>query len=91
MFVLGLVAGAVAYFVYQPAAFAVAVPRSLGALVGAGVLVGFGTRLGSGCTSGHGVCGVGRLSVRSVFGMMMFTATGAITVFVINRYFGGVL
>lgn len=50
-------------------------------LVG-GFLVGFGTRLGNGCTSGHGVCGLGRLSFRSLVAVLTFLATGFITVFV---------
>lgn len=48
----------------------------------AGLLVGIGTRLGNGCTSGHGICGMGRLSVRSIFATLTFMATGALTVFV---------
>jgi uncharacterized membrane protein YedE/YeeE len=49
-------------------------------LVAAGLLVGFGTRLGNGCTSGHGVCGISRLSVRSILATLVFIATGMITV-----------
>ncbi|MCX7131556.1 hypothetical protein A9R10_03345 [Aeromonas piscicola] len=48
----------------------------------AGLLVGVGTRLGNGCTSGHGICGMGRLSVRSILATLTFMATGALTVFV---------
>ena len=54
-------------------------------LLAAGLLVGFGTRMGSGCTSGHGVCGLSRLSVRSLAATITFMATGAITVFVIRH------
>ena len=50
----------------------------------AGVLVGIGTRLGSGCTSGHGVCGVSRLSTRSIIATLTFMATGIATVGVMN-------
>jgi uncharacterized membrane protein YedE/YeeE len=46
----------------------------------AGLLVGFGTRLGSGCTSGHGVCGLARLSPRSLVAVLVFLATGMLTV-----------
>jgi uncharacterized membrane protein YedE/YeeE len=49
-------------------------------LVGAGLLVGFGTRLGSGCTSGHGVCGLSRLSPRSIVATLTFIAAGVATV-----------
>ena len=54
----------------------------------AGVLVGYGTRLGSGCTSGHGVCGLGRLSVRSLAATITFMATGIITVFILRHLLG---
>ena len=49
-----------------------------GALVIAGLVVGFGTRLGSGCTSGHGVCGIARLSKRSIIATCVFVATGMV-------------
>src|SRR5262249_13371692 len=54
-------------------------------MVAAGLLVGFGTRLGGGCTSGHGVCGIGRLSPRSLLATLTFMATGALTVFVVRH------
>ena len=50
----------------------------------AGLLVGFGTRLGSGCTSGHGVCGMSRLSIRSIIATLTFMAAGIATVAVMN-------
>lgn len=50
----------------------------------AGLIVGFGTYLGNGCTSGHGVCGMGRLSLRSIVATMTFIAVGIITVMVMN-------
>lgn len=53
-----------------------------------GVIVGFGASLGSGCTSGHGVCGLSRLSVRSLVAVPTFMATAAITVFVIRHLLG---
>ena len=55
----------------------------------AGILVGWGTRLGNGCTSGHGVCGTARLSMRSVLATLTFMATGILTVFTM-RYFGAI-
>jgi uncharacterized membrane protein YedE/YeeE len=54
----------------------------------AGILVGVGTRMGSGCTSGHGVCGIGRLSLRSLVATGTFMATGVITVFVVRHLLG---
>lgn len=53
--------------------------RSLGLLAVSGALVGAGTALGSGCTSGHGVCGVGRFSLRSIVATAVFVATGMFT------------
>lgn len=54
----------------------------------AGLLVGFGTRLGSGCTSGHGICGLSRLSLRSMIATLSFMLSGFITVFVIRHILG---
>ena len=51
----------------------------------AGLLVGIGTRLGNGCTSGHGICGMGRLSARSIVATLTFMAAGFITVFVTHH------
>ncbi|MCW1935510.1 YeeE/YedE family protein [Pseudomonas sp. MDMC_285] len=60
---------------------------SLGLIV-AGLLVGIGTRYGSGCTSGHGVCGISRLSPRSMLATLCFMATGFVTVFVLRHLLG---
>ena len=57
-------------------------------LIIAGILVGFGTRLGSGCTSGHGICGMSRLSVRSIVAKVTFMLAGIVTVFVIRHILG---
>lgn len=57
-------------------------------LIIAGLLVGFGTRLGSGCTSGHGICGISRLSKRSIAATALFMASGMITVFVMRHLLG---
>lgn len=58
-------------------------------LIVAGLLVGFGTRLSSGCTSGHGVCGLGRRSPRSLVAVLSFMATGALTVWLTRHGLGG--
>ncbi|MFZ5963277.1 YeeE/YedE family protein [Thalassococcus sp. BH17M4-6] len=65
------------------------VPVSPIMIVAGGVIVGLGASLGSGCTSGHGVCGLSRLSVRSLVAVPTFMATAAITVFLIRHVFGG--
>ena len=53
-------------------------------LVG-GLLVGFGAKLGNGCTSGHGICGIGRLSVRSIVATLLFMLAGMVTVFIMRH------
>jgi uncharacterized membrane protein YedE/YeeE len=58
-------------------------------LVAGGLIVGFGTRLGSGCTSGHGVCGIARLSPRSLIATATFMAVAALTVFIVRTVFVG--
>ncbi len=60
---------------------------STSVLIAAGLLVGYGTTLGSGCTSGHGVCGLSRLSVRSVVATLMFMAYGFLTVYLVRHVF----
>ena len=80
-FVVGMLAAPVLYSFFAPVPAAPS-PASWPVLVLAGLLVGFGTRLGSGCTSGHGVCGLSRLSVRSLVATLCFMATGFATVFV---------
>jgi uncharacterized membrane protein YedE/YeeE len=70
-----------------------AVPRTafpLPWLIAAGLLVGFGTRLGSGCTSGHGICGLSRLSRRSLVAVIVFMGFGALTVYVLRHVIGGI-
>ena len=54
-------------------------------VVVAGVLVGFGTRYGAGCTSGHGICGLSRLSLRSLVATLSFMCTGFVTVFLVRH------
>ncbi len=57
-------------------------------MIMAGLLVGFGTRLGSGCTSGHGICGISRLSKRSIVATMTFMFAGFVTVYIIRHITG---
>jgi uncharacterized membrane protein YedE/YeeE len=90
-FVFGLVSAGVIGALIAPQAFAVNVDRSAPALILAGLLVGFGTRTGNGCTSGHGVCGLGRLSRRSLAATLSFMTTGALAAFVVNHLLGGTL
>ena len=64
-------------------------PASWAVIIAAGLLVGFGTRLGGGCTSGHGICGVARLSARSIAATIIFTLTAIATVAVTHHLLGG--
>jgi uncharacterized membrane protein YedE/YeeE len=88
LFVLGLLAGGAAVAALFPRAFGSS-PRPLALLAAAGVLVGFGARLGGGCTSGHGVCGLSRLSKRSLVATLTFMSTAAIAVYVSHSANGG--
>ncbi|VVE19754.1 YeeE/YedE family protein [Pandoraea anhela] len=88
-FVLGLMVAPWAYRVVAVAPEA-QIDASTAMLLAAGLLVGFGTRLGSGCTSGHGVCGLSRLSRRSLVATLCFMAMGFLTVYVVRHLPGGV-
>jgi uncharacterized protein len=87
-FLIGLPIGAalIALLVRTPE---VIVTSSVPLLIAAGLLVGFGTRLGNGCTSGHGVCGIARLSARSIAATATFMASAATTVFILRHVIGG--
>ncbi len=85
LFLLGMLLGGALYeygLAPQPTPHSPFPPWAM--LVG-GILVGFGTRLGNGCTSGHGVCGLGRLSLRSLVAVLTFLATAMITVFMVRH------
>jgi len=90
LFLAGLVAGAGAYY-FIGGSSPVGRDNFPGWLLGlAGLLVGYGTSLGGGCTSGHGVCGLGRRSLRSVVATLVFLATGIAATFVV-RHMAGVI
>jgi uncharacterized membrane protein YedE/YeeE len=86
LFILGLPLGGLVYRLAtgSPPEAVITAPFPL--LVIAGLLVGVGTRVGNGCTSGHGVCGLGRLSKRSLVATCTFMALGMITVFLRGRF-----
>lgn len=89
-FVAGLLlAGTIAMFVAPQSLRIEGASGTVGVVgvVAAGLLVGFGTRLGNGCTSGHGVCGVSRLSTRSIVATLTFMFTGGVTVYVVRHLF----
>ena len=84
-FLAGLVSGGLLIGWQMPAALAGDPPRTWPYVIAGGLLVGFGARLGGGCTSGHGVCGIGRGSLRGLVGTVFFIAAGALTVFLLGR------
>ena len=88
-FLVGLVGGTVLVRALAPEPVPVTMVAGPAAIVLAGLAVGFGTRIGNGCTSGHGVCGMARLSTRSIIATLTFMLTGGLTVFVVRHVIGG--
>lgn len=84
LFIAGLLLAPWAWRLYAPMPAAV-FDVGPGALAAAGLLVGFGVRLGNGCTSGHGVCGLSRFSLRSLVNVLAFMGAGVVTVFVLRH------
>ena len=85
-FITGLIAGGILLYTINTEFFENSSGRGLLAVNIAGLLVGIGTRIGGGCTSGHGVCGIGRLSVRSIVATVTFVFAGMVTV-ALFKYF----
>jgi uncharacterized membrane protein YedE/YeeE len=86
-FIAGLIGAAIlAAILGRPAT--VSIDAGYPLLIVGGLIVGFGTRLGSGCTSGHGVCGISRFSMRSVIATVLFMAAAFVTVFVLRHVLG---
>ena len=83
-FLLGLIAAPTVTFMFMPAP-EVTIEAETATLIIAGILVGVGTRYGSGCTSGHGICGLSRLSPRSLIATLTFMAAGIAVVFVMRH------
>ncbi|EJB8480248.1 MULTISPECIES: YeeE/YedE family protein [Acinetobacter] len=85
-FIAGLVITPFIYgYFYQPE---IEIKANSFVLILAGILIGFGTRLGSGCTSGHGICGMSRLSKRSIIATAVFMFAGMLTVYIIRHVLG---
>ena len=83
-FLLGLIAAPLVYTLAAPLP-AMRIDAGTGTLIAAGLLVGVGTRYGAGCTSGHGVCGLARGSVRSLAATLAFMVAGFATVFIVRH------
>lgn len=88
-FILGLIAAPLGYTLARGTPVMQTVSGNVAVMLVAGLLVGFGTAYGGGCTSGHGVCGLSRLSLRSVAATAIFMATAFVTVFVARHILGG--
>lgn len=88
-FIAGLLVGALVWRLASGDPLPVDLQVSWPVMIVAGLLVGFGSRLGSGCTSGHGVCGLARLSPRSMVAVVTFMLSAAITTFVVRHVIGG--
>jgi uncharacterized membrane protein YedE/YeeE len=89
LFIFGLLAGPLLYHAISATPYPAPSAQPWWFAVVGGLLVGVGVKMGSGCTSGHGVCGIGRLSLRSLTATVTFMATGIVTVFVVNYLQGG--
>ena len=88
MFLAGMIVGGFLMFSLNPDFFNNQTGRSIGTVLLAGILVGYGTVMGSGCTSGHGVCGISRFSIRSALATITFMFFGFLSVQVMQYFFG---
>jgi uncharacterized membrane protein YedE/YeeE len=88
LFLIGVIVGAALYYVMFDNAPVARETFPVWLLVVSGFLVGYGTSLGNGCTSGHGVCGLGRLSLRSLVATVVFLLAAIITTFVVRHLLG---
>jgi uncharacterized membrane protein YedE/YeeE len=86
-FIIGLITAPFTWLLFAPLP-EIQIDASNILLAVAGLIVGIGTRYGSGCTSGHGVCGISRLSPRSIIATVAFMATGVLTVYVVRHVLG---
>ena len=88
-FIIGMIVGPIIVIATSPIQAQSVVDASLPVIIVAGLIVGFGTRLGSGCTSGHGICGLSRLSARSLVATLCFMGAGMACTFVVRHVIGG--
>ena len=86
LFLLGLVIGPLGYLYFTKIPVNFEITNSYILIIIAGFLVGLGTRMGGGCTSGHGICGISRFSLRSIIATITFIISGVITVFILQQF-----
>ena len=84
LFLIGLILGPLIYSYFTKQKIEISITNSLFFLIGGGLLVGLGTRISEGCTSGHGISGVGRFSLRSIIATITFMIVGILTVLINN-------
>ena len=84
LFLLGLIIGPIIYSLFTNKEISITISNSLILLIVAGLLVGIGTRISGGCTSGHGISGIGRFSLRSIIATLTFMIVGVLTVLIKN-------
>ena len=84
LFLIGLIIGPTIYSLFISREISITISNSFLLLILAGLLVGIGTRIGGGCTSGHGISGIGRFSLRSIIATITFMIVGALTVLIKN-------
>ena len=84
LFLIGLILGPLIYSYFTNQKIEISITNSLFLLIGGGALVGFGTRISGGCTSGHGISGIGRFSLRSIIATITFMIVGILTVLIKN-------
>lgn len=90
VFIAGLLVGSLLVLLFHPQSMAIRIGVSDPAVILGGLLVGLGTRIGNGCTSGHGVCGVGRLAPRSMVASAVFFSFAVLTTYVVRHLLGGI-
>ena len=89
IFLLGMLIGAILIRWLHPESLQIEIDVSDAGILLAGFLVGMGTRIGNGCTSGHGVCGIGRLSVRSMVAVLIFFSSAVLTTWITHHVLSG--
>ena len=85
LFLIGLIIGPIIYTLFKQEQISISISNSYLLLMFAGLLVGIGTRISGGCTSGHGISGIGRFSVRSIVATITFMIVGIITIYLKNN------
>jgi len=84
LFIVGVILGPIIYQVVTKSIIPFSITTSIPVIILGGIFVGVGTKIGSGCTSGHGICGISRFSIRSIVATLVFLTTGVLTVLVMR-------